>query len=129
VKSNPAEYLPIIVKLLEKTRAGKVVWQPPSFGSISYDDHEVFTTRVGSEQEDSVSFTITAYRNNSSLRRLSMNDSAGNEIFLVTTNDLPTSSEEEEMSLMLDELYGLARRQAFKVEQKIDLASALLDRV
>jgi hypothetical protein len=57
-----------------------------------------------------------------------MRDGRGNEIFRVTSNDLPTSPEEEEVSIMLDELYDLARRHALKVEEKLELVSNLLDR-
>jgi hypothetical protein len=58
-----------------------------------------------------------------------MRDQEGNRIFRLAANDLPTSPEEEEVSQMIDEIYDLARRQALKVEQKIELASNLLDRV
>jgi hypothetical protein len=44
-------------------------------------------------------------------------------------NDLPTSPEEEEASTMIVELYDLARRQVLKIDQKLVLASTLLDRV
>jgi len=130
VKPNPAEYNPIVEKLLQKTRDGRVHWQvsTSSFGEVLYDTSEAFTCKVGSEDDGSVDFIIRANRSNS-VRSLTMKDSGGNEILAIGSNDLPTSAEEEEVSVMLDELYELARRQALKVEEKIELASALLDRV
>jgi hypothetical protein len=56
-------------------------------------------------------------------------DRGPNQIFQAVSNDLPTSPEGEEILILLEELSDLARRQALKIEQKIELASNLLDRV
>jgi hypothetical protein len=58
-----------------------------------------------------------------------MTDQGGSQIFRIEANDLPTSPEEEETSTMIEELYDLARRQVLKIDQKLVLASTLLDRV
>lgn len=128
MKPNPTEYKPIIKKLVQKTREGRVQWQTPTFGSIQYEGVDTFLSGLGSEPGETVSFTITANRAES-VRSLVMKDSNGSEIFAITSNDLPTSRDEEEVSMLLDELYDVARRQALRVEQKLELASSLLDRV
>jgi len=131
MKSDPSEYKEIIKKLLEKTRQQRVQWEyPPSqFGEVRYLD--TFRCNLGPQSADSFSFEITSTseRDDSLRRFLVMTDQGGNEIFRVATNDLPTSPEEEEVSQMIEEIYDLARRQALKVEQKLVLASTLLDRV
>lgn len=128
MKPDFAEYKPVVKKLLQKTRDGKVSWQTPSFGSIRFGSGDWFESTVGSEQEGLVSFIIAEDRDDSS-RSLIMKDQGGNQIFSVSANDLPTSPDEEELSALLDELYEFARRQALKVDEKIELASTLLDRV
>jgi uncharacterized protein (UPF0548 family) len=107
---------------LEKTRQGRVQWQ----GGLG-----VFSCAVGSEKNDLVRFTLstTATRDiNYDERFLVMEDANENELFRVASNDLPTSAEEEEISRMVNELYELARRQALRVDEKLELASTLLDR-
>ena len=81
------------------------------------------------KEEKIFSFTVTTSGTDDSQPVLRMWDKADNEIFRVVSNDLPTSPEEEEVSQMIDEIYELARRQALKIEQKLVLASTLLDRV
>jgi hypothetical protein len=130
VKTNPSEYESIVKKLVEKTCEGRVRWEVEGsqFGAIRYlDAPESFRCELGSEGSDSFSFAVrTTDRDNAP--SLSMMDQAGNMIFNITSNDLPTSPEEETISSMIEELYQLARRQALKVDQKLDLASSLLDR-
>jgi hypothetical protein len=123
MKSDPAEYKEIIRKLLEKTRQRKVDWEQaysssfrcalpggpePFFFTISYADRSNFAAEA---------FTL----------RLS--DRGDNVIFEATTNDLPTSPAEEEVSQMIEEIYDLARRQALRIENKLEQASTLLDQV
>jgi hypothetical protein len=120
MKSDPSEYKQIIEKLLEKTRQRRVEWEKAFANS--------FKCTVGSEDGSFFSFRISAGSDTEPLS-LYMSDEANNTIFRATSNDLPTSPEEEETSQMLEELYDLARRQALKVEQKLELASSLLDRV
>jgi hypothetical protein len=120
MKSDPAEYKDIIKKLLEKTRQRKVEWEQAFSNS--------FQCTLPAGDTDSFSFAVSA-NSETELLTLRMSDQQRNTIFFVTSNDLPTSPEEEEVSQMIEEIYDLARRQALKVEQKLVLASTLLDRV
>jgi len=123
VKSDPNEYRDVIKKLLEKTRQRKVDWEQayssafrcalpgcsePFYFTISYAAGSNF---------DPQAFTLR------------MSDQAENVIFEASTNDLPTSSAEEEVSQMIEEIYDLARRQALRVEHKLEQVSSLLDQV
>ncbi len=118
MKSDPAEYKDIIGKLLEKTRQRKVEWQ---------QEHESgFQCTVVAPNTDSFLFRVFADERGPGLR---MSDQDRNTIFYARSNDLPTSPEEEEVSNMIEEIYGLARRQALKIEQKLILAADVLDRV
>lgn len=122
MKSNFSEYRPIIQKLLEKTRQGRVQWQ----GGLG-----AFSCVVGSENENFVKFTLstTSTRDiNYDVRFLVMDDAKGNQLFRVESNDLPTSPEEEEISNLIDELYELARHQALRVDERLGNALTMLDR-
>ena len=123
MKSNLSEYLPVIQKLLEKTQEGRVRWQG-GLGTFHYS--------LGSEGESALKFTLSSVATqdiNRDSRFLVMEDSNGNELFRLESNDLPTSAEEEEISNLIDELYDIAHNQALEVADKLDLASSLLDRV
>ncbi|MFY9561602.1 MAG: hypothetical protein WAQ52_15320 [Terriglobales bacterium] len=123
MKSNRSEYLPVIQKLLERTQQGRVQWQ----GGLG-----TFYCSLGSERESTLKFTLSSIATqdiNHDMRFLVMEDINGDPLFRVESNDLPTSAEEEEISNLINELYDLARRQALKVDQKLELASSLLDRV
>ena len=123
MKSDPAEYVPIIRKLLERTKQGRVQWQ----GGLG-----AFSCTLGSEKkEDTLEFTLSTAATsliNYDVRFLVMKDIKGNELFRVEASDLPTSRQEEEISSLIYELYDLARKQALKVDEKLGLASTLLDR-
>lgn len=139
MKVDHIEYKDIIKKLLEKTRQGRVEWTTEvgrnSFRSTigAPESRNALAARAGiarpNEEEKNFSFTVTTPRADDSCPTLIMWDHSNNEIFRVMSNDLPTSPEEEEVSQMIDEIYGLARRQALKIEQKLEWASTLLDRV
>jgi len=124
MKSDPAEYKGIIRKLLEKTRQRRVQWEQERMSS--------FQCTLPAGDEGSFCFT-TSFSSGSNFEsetyRLRMSDQHDNVIFVANSNDLPVSPEEEEVSQMIEEIYELARRQALKIEQKLDLASTLLDRV
>jgi hypothetical protein len=129
MKSDPSEQNEIIKKLLDKTRQGRVHWEQSSaaFGEVRYVDcRETFRCKLGSDSADSFSFEVG---HDNVQAWLSMTDQRGSQIFRVEANDLPTSPEEEEASTMIVELYDLARRQVLKIDQKLVLASTLLDRV
>jgi hypothetical protein len=130
MKSDPAEYKGIIKRLLDKTREGRLEWTEELF-------HNSFRSTVG-EQKDrnriaSVSepdlFWFSVASVGADGVSLTMRDQSEHEIFRAESNDLPTSSDEEEVSILLEELYDLARRQALKIEQKLEVAATLLDRV
>jgi hypothetical protein len=132
MKSDPSEYKGIIKKLLEKTRQGRVEWSTDlgrnSFRCTLGGSRQGGTTIARPNEPEEFSFTVTGSGPDAQ-PILTMWDRAENEIFRAISNDLPTSSEEEEISLLLQELYDLARRQALRVEQKLEVASTLLDRV
>jgi hypothetical protein len=123
VKSDPNEYKDVIKKLLEKTRQRKVEWEQ------AYSSSFRCTLPGGPE---SFHFTIS-YTPRSNFEAetftLRMSDQGENVIFEATANDLPTSPAEEEVSQMIEEIYDLARRQALRIELKLEKASALLDQV
>lgn len=123
MKSDPGEYKAVIKKLLEKTRQRKVDWEQ------AYSSSFRCTLPGGPE---SFHFTIS-YSTGSNFEAesftLRMSDQGENVIFEASTNDLPTSPAEEEVSQMIEEIYDLARRQALRVEHKLEQASSLLDRV
>lgn len=123
MKSDPVEYKEVIKKLLEKTRQRKVDWEQAYLSSFR-------CTLPGAPE--SFHFTIS-YAAGSNFEAeaftLRMSDQGENIIFEASTNDLPTSPAEEEVSQMIEEIYDLARRQALRVEHKLEQASALLDQV
>jgi hypothetical protein len=123
MKSDPVEYKEVIKKLLEKTRQRKVDWEQAYLSSFR-------CTLPGGPE--SFHFTIS-YAAGSNFEAeaftLRMSDQGENIIFEASTNDLPTSPAEEEVSQMIEEIYDLARRQALRVEHKLEQASALLDQV
>ena len=123
MKSNPNEYKEVIEKLLEKTRQRKVDWEQAyssSFRCTLAGGPESFYFTIshsGGSNFEAETFT------------LQMSDQRENIIFEASTNDLPTSRAEEEISQMIQEIYDIARRQALRVERKLEQASALLDQV
>ncbi len=123
MKSDPAEYKEIIKKLLEKTRQRKVDWgqaYSSSFRCMLPGGPETFQftiSRSAGSNFEAEGFTLR------------MSDQGENAIFEASTNDLPTSPAEEEVSQMIEKIYDLARRQALKIEHKLGEASALLDQV
>ncbi len=119
MKSDPSEYKAVIEKLLEKTRDKRVQWERTTPGS--------FRCGLGSERGKSVYFTVTWNIVNDFRYALQMEDAEGNEIFEIVSSDLPTSETEEEILNMIEEIYRLARRQALKVDKKLDEALTLLD--
>jgi hypothetical protein len=123
MKSDSGEYKDIIKKLLEKTRQRKVDWEQVRLSSF------LCTLPGGPEP---FHFTIS-YSAGSTFEAeaftLRMSDHGENIIFEASTNDLPTSPAEEEASKMIEEIYDLARRQALRIEHKLEQASALLDEV
>ncbi len=124
MKSDPKEYKQVINKLLEKTRQRKVDWEQGTHSSS-------FQCTVTGGPE-SFHFTVS-YSTGSNFEAeaytLRMYDNGENVVFETSTNDLPTSRAEEEVSKVIEEIYDLARRQALNIEHKLEQASALLDQV
>jgi hypothetical protein len=117
MKSDPAEYKEIIKKLLEKTRQRKVGWgqaYSSSFRCTLPGGPESFHVTISEADRSIVEPRLITLR---------MSDQAENIIFEASTNDLPTSSAEEEVSQMIEEIYDLARRQALRIEHKLEKAS------
>ena len=124
MKSNPSEFKDIIRKLLEKTRQRKVEWEQ------AYSSRFRCSLPAGDDDFFQVTVSFSAGSNfEAEAFALRMLDQGENVIFEARSNDLPTSPEEEEVSQMIEEIYEHARRQALKIEQKLELASSLLDRV
>jgi|SRR5215468_5415215 len=111
------ELITIATKLLQKTREGKISWEP-SFASIN----GAFRCGLG----DSFEFVIS--QSQSASLFFNMLDNSGNSILSGESTPLPTSPEEETFSETLEKLYELARRQALRVDEKVRVASELLDR-
>ena len=122
--SDFGKFKEIVEKLRDRTRRGRVQWETlyggfrSTVGDTSRPNQQYFT------------FTLeTVGQGSEPVRSFSMLDEKGHEILRVISNDLPTSAEEEETSTLLNELYEMARRQALKVDEKLESASTLLDRV
>jgi len=112
---DPLKTEPVIKKLLEKTRAGRVEWEKGNRGyRCSLDDEYYFNI---SRVEDSFLF--------------SMGDKMGDEIFQETAQEeifYRDPGAQERVELFRD-LYELARRKAVGAEGKIDNAMSSLDRI
>jgi hypothetical protein len=109
------EYLPVIEKLLGKSRQGRLPWETAHYRQFRCTlDQYTFA----------VSQTDSGYS-------LNMLDSDQNEIFSINVQDevLFMKPENETLYNELTELYELARRKALKVDEKLAGVSALLDRV
>lgn len=112
---EPLKTEPIITKLLEKTRKGRVEWTRWGDGyRCSLDDVYFF---VVSKVEDSF--------------LLSMQDNLGNDIFQETAREEiyyvgPTA---EERIDMFRDLYELARRKALNADAKIADAFSSLEKI
>jgi|SRR5208282_2160562 len=119
MKADPSEYKEVIKRLLEKTRQRKVDWEQTSF-------MDSFRCTLAAADADSFSFTVFGDEGGLGLR---MSDQDNTTIFIARSNDLPTSPAEEEVSNMIEEIYGLARRQALKIDRKLVAVADLLDRV
>lgn len=116
------EIKPIATKLLQKTRERKIVWNTSFESSPFGSSPGEFKCSLG----DSFKFLIS--RLSSGDVFLKMLDSSGNSLLTGSSTSLPTSPEEESFSEILERLYELARRQVFKVDEKVKVASELLDR-
>jgi hypothetical protein len=116
------EYLPVITKLLERTKERKIEWKG------TYD-----STTFICALEGQYSFEIEKARFSSGAwyRKLTMKDREEGEVF-VTIARVPTetsSTENDQLFQMLDELYETARRIALDVDRKVNEISKILDSI
>jgi len=113
--NDVTEFSPIIQKLLDRTKEGKVLWEEATRGFKAAVG--LFTFRVFSSDEGGDT-TV----------RLTMRDDHDSEIFEVTlTDDPPTIARYRQAVTNMKELYELARRKALNVEEKLGAVSSLLD--
>jgi hypothetical protein len=127
--SEGNEYLPVIQKLLERTREGKVAWEESSssFGVIS----EGVSSTSFRAVVKSYTFVISKMEDQGDIKiTLRMLDDRGAEIFEIQVADDPvTLGRNRQMVSELKELHELARRKALNVEAKIGEVSGFLDQL
>ncbi len=112
---EPLETEPIIAKLLEKTREGRVDWEKWGSGYRCAIDNEYFF--VVSKIEDSFLF--------------SMRDNLDDEIFQEIAREeiyYKDPRDEERLEIFRD-LYELARRKAVNADKKIAGAFSSLEKI
>lgn len=114
------ESVEIVTKLLHKTDAHKLEWRE------FQTQFEGFTCTLN--QNGGASFKFIISRGNGERIFLRMVDSGGHEILAVESTPLPTSADEEQVSDLMESLYESVRRQVFRVDEKLRIASELLDR-
>jgi hypothetical protein len=112
---EPLNTKPIVGKLLEKTRDGRVGWEARGGGYMCSLDEEYFF--LISRIEDSI--------------LLSMNDKMGNEIFQEVGREeiyYANPADQERFELLRD-LFELARRKAVNADEKIADAFSSLEKI
>lgn len=112
---EPLNTKPIIIKLLEKTQAGRVDWEDHGNGFQCNLDGEYFF-RVHKVEDSYV---------------ISMLDKYQHEIFRETAIEeiYYRDPRDEERLQSFQDLYELARRKAVKANEKISGVDAVLDRI
>ena len=120
--ASKTEFLPVITKLLEKSKEGKVDWK----GTF---ESSTFICAL----DGAYSFEVEKDRTQGgmSLRRLTMKDKNQEEVFVLRANTpTPQSSQEnDQLWLVLDELFERARRIALDVDQKVSEVNKILDKI
>jgi hypothetical protein len=119
---SSVDYQPLIQRLLDKSKEGKVAWEwPGGYGGYP-------TEFICSQGENDKPYTFTINQHDAAYT-LSMTDSDGVEVFRVTGEEqvLWESEDQKRMYELLSELFELARRKALKVEQKVSYASEMLE--
>jgi hypothetical protein len=117
-----AEFLPLITKLLEKTRERKVEWK---------GTYESTTFICALEGEYSFEIEKGKTSSGTAYRRLTMKDGEQLEVFIETAY-LPTqntSMENDNLYEILDAVYESARRVALDIDKKVSDVSKLLDKI
>jgi len=116
------EYLPLIAKLLEKTKGRKVEWKG------TYES-TTFICALEGKYSFEIEKGVTSNRN--PYRRLTMKDNLEGEVFVAfaVVPDVDTSDQNDQLFQMLDELYQQARRVALDIDRKVDEISDILDKM
>ncbi|SRR6266404_2349145 len=116
------EYLPVISKLLEKTKDRKIEWKG------TYD-----STTFICALEGEYSFEIEKAKSSGGnwYRKLTMKDREQGEVFVARAISPTSNSSAENDALFqtLDELYEQARRVALDVDKKVSDVSNILDKI
>jgi hypothetical protein len=119
--SEFTEYLPIVIKLLERTREQKLEWQVQGV--------DRFECVLNESRQSAFKFSLSAIESRGGPSVfLYMFDSSGHQIFVINSLGLPTNPEEEKLSDTLVDLYRHVRRKALKIDEKLRMAEDLLDK-
>jgi hypothetical protein len=113
---DPLEYKPILEKLLEKTRAGRIAWEATSGDSFrcTLDAYRIYVWET-----DEGDYGLRA------------EDAQGRTLFRVRVEReiIYDDPEQEREFVMLSDLYELARRKALNVPQTLANVAELLDKI
>jgi hypothetical protein len=117
-----AEFLPLITKLLEKTKERKVDWK---------GTYESSTFICALEGEYSFEIEKGRTSSNSAYRRLTMKDGEQSEVFIETAYypSQNTTLENDNLYETLDAMYESARRVALDIDKKVSDVAKLLDKI
>jgi hypothetical protein len=122
IMAEITEYLPVISKLLEKSKSRKIEWKG------TYDS---MTFICALEGEYSFEIEKGKSSNGNWYRKLIMKDREQGEVF-VARAAFPTANstnENDQLFQTLDELYEQARRTALDVDKKVNEISNILDKI
>jgi hypothetical protein len=116
------EYLPVITKLLQKTKERKIEWK---------GTYESTTFICALQGQYSFEIEKARFSSGTWYRKLTMKDREEGEVF-VARAVVPTdtsSNDNDQLFQMLDELYERARRVALDVDRKVNEISDILDTI
>jgi hypothetical protein len=116
------EYLPVIAKLLDRTKARKIEWK---------GTYESTTFICALEGEYSFEIEKRKFSGGNWFRSLTMKDKDGEMVFVAQAfaPDSETSIENDQLYTTLDELYEQARRIALDIDKKLTDVSEILDNI
>jgi len=115
------EYEPVVTKLLEKSRQGRVNWERRG---VKNGWRQFECTIEGQ-------YTFSLARTDDEGYELAMRDSERDIIFSVKSGSaiVYRDAKEAELASTLRDLYELVRKRALNVDEKIATATGLLDRI
>lgn len=120
--SKAAEYVPIAQKLFDRTTQGKIEWKE------TYESG-VFICAL----DAGYSFEVSKGRasDGSATRTLKMRSEGDEPIFSIRAfqPDSTSTSENDQIYELLDELYDRARRIALRIDAKVGEVSGILDKM